>query len=83
MSTQEPPIQLRFIDRTQAVEGQWYPIIPTQKWSTRLEGGCPACVAKHLSLAIESLECLTLRKFDPEDVASLCACINYVVGNIE
>ena len=27
------------------------PVAPT-KWSTRLEGGCPACVAKHLSQAI-------------------------------
>lgn len=26
------------------------------KWSTRLDGGCPACVAKHLSQAILSFE---------------------------
>ena len=30
-------------------------VIPT-KWSTRLEGGCPACVAKHLSQVILLVE---------------------------
>ena len=29
-----------------------------QKWSTRLEGGCPACVVKHLSQAILLVEML-------------------------
>ncbi len=46
---------------------------PATKWSTRLEGGCPACVAKHLGQAILQLEQITNRAFNPDERAFMFA----------
>ena len=59
--TELPPIQVTFVDQirdvsTGAVLAEvtqgGIPAVQVEKWSTRLEGGCPACAAKHLSQAI-------------------------------
>ena len=75
--TKIPPIQTtvagrNFANEEAAQPGVWNPIVaPVKKWSTRLESGCPACVAKHLSQAILQLEMLEYPGLGVPGIATL------------